>query len=552
MKKISRRNFLMAAGVVAAAGVLAGCGGSTGSSTAGSTAGSTASSDGSTYKLLRFGESNPKVGYDVQTNTNSNATTIESLVTEPLYRWTDENEEVPVLAEDFPTISEDGLVYSFTLKDGITFTNGEPLNSNQVKFTFERMFTPSTGATSTYMYDMIKGASAMLAGEATELEGFEVVDDLHFNITLEQPFSCFVKNLGINYANIYPEKGCTEAGDAWGVSTLIGTGPYTFDSADDVMVDLHKNPNYWGDAHFDEIQVKFYDDSNTKMMAFENGDIDLCQVPAELYEQYAGSDLEAECFHDYYPLGTVFISMNLQENMSGVEGVNPLSNVKVREALSMAIDRDTLCESFLNGKGVPATGNINPYQLGYKERDPYPYDPEGAKALLAEAGYPDGLSLTAKVRSGDQSCFVVLQDYFNKIGVNMDVQVIDSAIWNSERMAGTDQLFWMGWFPLYADADNNIYSYFHSSNSAGKGCFYNNPEFDALMDQARLSTDDTERQTLYEQADEILSREDYGSIPLYWPIYTFAAKPYITNFTVGNLIYNLGYDIDYDMTKYNA
>lgn len=501
-------------------------------------------------KVLNFGEINPKVGYDPQTNTNSRATTIEECVVEGLYFWNDQNVEIPILAEDFPTISEDGLTYTFTLRKGVKFHNGTELTTKDVKFSFERMFTPATAAKSTYMYDTIVGAKEMLAGEATELAGFKAIDDYTFTFTLTQPYSCFVKNLGIVYASIFPEDACTAAGADWGVGTLIGTGPYVLGEHDNTSVTLNKNAEYWGDEpNFDQIIVHLYDDENTKLLAFENGDLDLCQVPTDLYLQYQGSEIESK-FHKYTPLGTVFLNLNVADEFNGQP--NPLANVKVREAISLAIDRETLVEFIDNGLGTVATGTINPAQLGFKARDAYPFDPDAAKALLAEAGYADGVSFVAQIRSTDQPDMIQIQSDLAAVGIDMKIELVDAATWASIRTAGTDQAFWMGWYPLYADPDNNIYSYFHSSNSVAKSCFYSNPEFDALMETARYSTDDAERAKLYEQADEILSRQDYGCIPLYYATNVFAAQDYVKDFTVGNLIYQICYDIDFDMDLYNA
>ena len=515
----------------------------------------------SVRKVLRFGEANAKVGYDPQTNTNSGATVIEDCVVENLFYWNDQNEEVPILCEDFPEISDDGLTYTFKLREGVYFTDGTELTSDDVGYTFERMFRPETGATSTYMYTMIKGAQEMLDGTATELEGFEKIDDYSFSFTLTEPNSVFIKNLGIAYAAIYPEETCEAAGADWGVTTLVGTGPYTLDfsQTDDSKATLLKNENYWGEEpHFDEIDVIFYDDENTKMMAFENGDIDLCQVPTSLYLTYLGSDV-AEKFHDYYPLGTIFLNVNMQEELNGAP--NPLADVNVRKAISLAIDRQTLVDIQNNGLGVVATGFINPYQLGYDDTNSaFEYNPEEAEKILQDAGYTkdsNGYYVTFEchVRSGraqEVGDMTVVKDNLAKVGINMIVTEVDAATWTDERAAGTVQSQWMGWFPLYADPDNNVYSWFHSSNASGKASFYNNPEFDKLMENARLTTDDTERAELYKQADQILSYEDYAAITMYYPVYTFAAQDYVTNFTVGNLIYQLQYDIDYDMDIYMA
>ena len=141
-------------------------------------------SESSDEKVFRFGQSNPKVGLDMQTNSNSGASSVADNVVESLMRWNDDNEEECVLITDFPTVSEDGLTYSFELKEDVKFSDGTDLTAEDVKYTFERMFTPETGSVNTYMYDMIEGASEMLAGTATELSGIKIQDDYHFTIKL--------------------------------------------------------------------------------------------------------------------------------------------------------------------------------------------------------------------------------------------------------------------------------------------------------------------------------------------------------------------------------
>ena len=112
--------------------------------------------------------------------------------------------------------------------------DGSTLTANDIKYSFERMFTPATGAKSTYMYDFIVGAKDMLAGNATELSGLTVEDDTHCTFVLEYPMATFTANLGINYADIFPQAACEAAGDSWGTGTdLVGTGPYKLVSNDD-------------------------------------------------------------------------------------------------------------------------------------------------------------------------------------------------------------------------------------------------------------------------------------------------------------------------------
>ena len=203
--------------VAAMAVSLAGCGGSSSSS----------KSTESGEKVFRFGQSNPKVGLDMQTNTNSGASSVVDNVLEGLYRWNDDNKEECVFAKDMPEVSDDGLTYTITLKKGVKFSDGSDLTTEDVKYTFERMFTPATGCTNTYMYNMITGAQDMLDGKATELSGFETVDDYTFKLHINYKFAPFVANLGMDYASIYPSDACAAAGENWGKGTnLIGTGPY--------------------------------------------------------------------------------------------------------------------------------------------------------------------------------------------------------------------------------------------------------------------------------------------------------------------------------------
>ena len=374
---------------------------------------------------------------------------------------------------------------------------------------------------------------------ATELSGFEIVDDYHFNITLEYPFAPFVKNIGTSYADIFPEDACTAAGENWGLGTdLIGTGPYKIEENDDTtQVVLVKNEDYHGgEVNLDELQFIFYDDDQTKLIAYENGDIDLADLNASLLSQYQAN--YADEITAYYPLGTAFISMNLNDQY--------LSDVNVRKAISLAINREELVDAVLNGAGIPATSYLNNGIPGHDDSlSVYEYNPEKAKELLAEAGYADGITITSEVRQSDQAVYSAIQGYLAEVGINMELNVVDNATYNSDRTAGKIPLTGMTWNALYPDGDFQMYNYFYSSKSDAQGVFYHNDEFDKLLDDARKSTDEDARAEMYKEADKILSQDDYACIPLYYPQSQFIAKPYVKNYKVGNLIYHFwNADID--------
>lgn len=536
---MNRRGFITTSAAIFGAGaasLLTACGSDTSSSTS--------SDSGETKKILRFGLSNAKQGLDMQKSTNSLSSCISESIFDAPLRWTEDLELVPDLLTEVPTFEDDGVTLHCTLKEGIKCHDGSTLTANDVKYTFERMFTPSTGAKSTYMYDKIVGASEMLAGEATELEGLTVEDDTHFTFVLTDPMVTFVKNLGISYAQIFPQSACEAAGDSWGSGTnCVGTGKYKMVSNDDsTEVVLEKFSDYHGgEPALDEIHFIYYDDNNTKMMAFKNGDIDYCDLDASLLQQYQADADVKDLINQYQTLGVQFVNLNLQSEN--------LQDVRVRQALSLAINREELLNSIAGGAGTVASGWLAPQTPGYDETAPaFEYDPDKAMSLLEEAGVSN-LTLSAKVRSGiNQKQLVAIQDYWSKIGVTLNVEVEDSGVWSSDWAEGNLEITALGWFPLYADADNHMYTYFYSENAKGKSSFYNSAEFDELVSEARIEQDEDKRAELYKEADNLLTRTDYATLPLYWPKNQLVAKDYVENAKVGNLIYHM-FDVDIDTTK---
>jgi peptide/nickel transport system substrate-binding protein len=221
--------------------------------------------------------------------------------------------------------------------------------------------------------------------------------------------------------------------------------------------------------------------------------------------------------------------------------------VNIRKAISLAINREELVTYVLDGAGIPASTYLNPNIPGHDSSlGVYEYDPELAKQYLADAGYPDGLTLDGgEVRQSEQAIAEAVQGYLSEVGINFVFDVVDNATWNTDRSSGKLPFTFITWNALYPDADFQVYNYFYSTYSDGKSVHYNNPTFDALMDQARAATDEEERAELYTQADQILAQEDMVCVPLYYPQSQFLAKPYVQNMKVGNLIYHL-WNVDID------
>ena len=497
--ELSRRSFLrgaLGAAVAAAAVPLAACGG--GADAGGEDAGA----------VLRFGTSNP--GANVDTQLTSNTIGISENVCDTLVTLDPNTQEVlPLLLTSLPEVSEDGLTYSFELKSDVKFHDGTVLTANDVKYTFERLFKLKS-QTDSYTY--IVGAQDIIDDKATELIGLTVVDDTHFTITLTQVYSSFVRMLCQFYASIYPAAACEAAGDNWGIGTdFIGTGPFKIESNDDTteVVLVAFDDYHEGRPALDRIEITYIDDPATRVSSFKTNDIDLCFVDTSLLEQYKDDEEVSGSLVYYTPAATQFLNLNL----NGPE----FQDIKVREALSLAINRQELCDTILSGAALPCTGFIPPSESGS--------DPNGtvlefnvarAQELLVEAGNPT-VSFTAKVRPQDENVMVAIQGYWQAIGVDCKVETMDPQQWRDDRAAGNLVCTLVTWSTLSFVGVEHMGSYFTSDKASLRSSFYNSPEFDAYVQAARSAMDDAEVTENTIKADNQLVRTDFGTIPVDWP-----------------------------------
>ena len=301
---LTRRSFLKGAlgSAVAAAAIGAtACSG-----------GEAASTSGSSPAVLKVGVENPKASFDTQTA--SLAWGASENICETLVELDPDTLEVkPVLLTKLPDVSDDGLTYSFELKDDIKFHDGSTMTTEDVEYSLTRLLAKKAEADS-FVY--IEGGQEVLDGTATTLSGFTATDSMHFTIRLKQVYSSFLNMLCQFYASIYPKAACEAAGDAWGQGTnFIGSGPYKLDSNDDssevvlkAFEDCHE-----GKPGLDEIDVYYIDDANTRMMNYKNGDIGLCFFSTSLLTQYEADSNVKDQIQMYMPGSTQFVNLNLNE-----------------------------------------------------------------------------------------------------------------------------------------------------------------------------------------------------------------------------------------------
>ena len=546
MKRISRRNFLKVAGVGAAALGLAACGGSKSGSTATSgTASSAGSSTGSVSTAgftVQYG-SNPET-LDPALNSAVDGGNTIITVFETLLIINENNEAVPGQAESWTT-SEDGLTWTFTMRDGLKWSDGTDLNAKDFEYSFKRMADPDTAApyaeTCLGMIDGFEEAAGFPDADGNptvepNLDALNVKasdDGKTLTIVLAYPCSYFDKIVA--FAAMSPvQKATVEAnGDAWCTSpdTYVCNGPFMITEwTPSERIVLTKNPNYvggWDSSKIvsESITLLLLEDSSASFAAYNSGETQLIKdVPTDEIPSLT----KAEDGGDFYVdtiLGTYYVSLNLKRDA--------FKDAKVRRALSLAIDRDYVANTIMQGTYSTADSIVGPGivdENGYfHDNGNAPYisaDYEAnlaeAKKLLADAGYPNGEGYpTLEYSTNDAGYHVPLAEYLQQawsdLGITLTISKMEWSTFTAARRAGEYDVARNGWVMDYNDPSNML-DLFCSGNGNNDGK-YSNPEFDAAIEASRVA-DVSEHFAQLHKAEDILM-EDTGCLPIayyndYW------------------------------------
>ena len=546
MKRISRRNFLKVAGVGAAALGLAACGGSKSGSTATSgTASSAGSSTGSVSTAgftVQYG-SNPET-LDPALNSAVDGGNTIITVFETLLIINENNEAVPGQAESWTT-SEDGLTWTFTMRDGLKWSDGTDLNAKDFEYSFKRMANPDTAApyaeTCLGMIDGFEEAAGFPDADGNptvepNLDALNVKasdDGKTLTIVLAYPCSYFDKIVA--FAAMSPvQKATVEAnGDAWCTSpdTYVCNGPFMITEwTPSERIVLTKNPNYvggWDSSKIvsESITLLLLEDSSASFAAYNSGEAQLIKdVPTDEIPSLT----KAEDGGDFYVdtnLGTYYVSLNLKRDA--------FKDAKVRRALSLAIDRDYVANTIMQGTYSTADSIVGPGivdENGYfHDNGNAPYisaDYEAnlaeAKKLLADAGYPNGEGYpTIEYSTNDAGYHVPLAEYLQQawsdLGITLTISKMEWSSFTAARRAGEYDVARNGWVMDYNDPSNML-DLFCSGNGNNDGK-YSNPDFDAAMEASKVA-DPAEHFAQLHKAEDILM-EDTGCLPIayyndYW------------------------------------
>ena len=414
-------------------------------------------------------------------------------------------------AESWST-SEDGLTWTIKLRDGITWHDGTPFTADDVKFTIELCSNPAAGGC-VWSFSMIEGVDAIKDGSATEASGIKVVDPLTLEITTTAPFSLLPDALSEIFLLPKHSLGAVPvdqiAGSDWWTTQAIGTGPFKWSKyTPGQSIELVRNDDYWrGAPKLDGIIRRQFADPASALIAFEAGEIDMTYVTADevarLEESGVGSVRPGPSGVDN------FISVNPIKHPE-------LGSPEVKQALLQAIDRQSIIENIYGGAAelVPCLYG-RPNLTG--DTPMWEYDPEAAKAKLAEAGVDLSAlgELTWDTYYNDPlsaNVMAAIQANWAEIGFNVKLNPMDPSAWTQKFYddGGSDLSFAGG---ANGPTGNRAYQYFHSKsawpggNNGFNGFSYSNPELDALLDAAPAEFDQAKQDAIYQEACGILAND---------------------------------------------
>lgn len=480
----------------------------------------------------------------------------------------------PKLAKSWE-VNPEGTVYTFHLRTDVYFQDdacfsdgkGRKFTAQDVKYCYDRLCfsNPAENQGFWIFEDVVKGANEYhTATQKNEnpiggVEGVKIINDSTISIELYQPFSVFLSRMGLVFAKIYPK----EAVDTYGAEMRIkcvGTGPYQIKvMKENEITFLTRNKKYWGKdqdgnqlPYIDNIKVTYIKEKRAELLAFKKGDMDFVyKFPLDMIDEILTPEGELKKEYAQYQLQHQ-PSMSIQ--YYGFLTVTPnFKDKRVRQAFCYAIDREKLCTYTLRNSGFPAKYGVVPPGTG--NYDPtlvhgYTFDPEKAKKLFTEAGYPNGKGfpkITLQLNSGGGRNSQVAEAVQKMLGEVLNIQIdLLTVPWaqHTEAVESAKAPFWrLGWVADYPEAENflNLFLSKYVPASIKEKTYINsyryvNKNFDSVLEKALRTIDDKERNLLYAKADQIVI-DDAPILPLYYDIDFRLLQPYLKNFNQNAMEY---------------
>ena len=444
-----------------------------------------------------------------------------------LVRLDQELNVVPDIAESWDK-SSDGKVYTFRLRQGATFHSGREVSAADFKYSWERACDPSTssGTAATYLGDIV-GARDMLAGEAGEISGVEAIDEYTLQVTIDAPVAYFLDKLAYPTAFVV-DRANVESGQGWWLEPN-GTGPFKLKEwTPGQQLVLERSEIYYGEPA--KLQsVTFSLVAADAMALYETGQIDVVPVYLDYIDEVSD---ETNAFHlelEVTPeLSLYYIGFNTAEP--------PFDDVNVRRAFCDAVDKEHIIKVILRDMVSEADGILPPGMPGYNEAlEGLDYNVEEAKELIAASEYGDvsnlpPVTLTVDGYGNNIPSYLgaIIQEWQQNLGVEISVRQVETErlIYNLKQEK--DEMFTLGWIADYPDPHNFLDVLFYTGSEVNIG-EYSNPALDALLDQAAVEQDVTERLAMYQQGEQLVV-DDAPCAPLWHNTNYILVRPYVKDY----------------------
>ena len=441
----------------------------------------------------------------------------------------------PMVAESY-TSNPDGTVWTFRLRRDVRFSNGDPVLPSDFKFAWERAVQKELASKLAYHFDPVKGKAEVDAGTTRELSGVKADDEGRIlTVELAFPYSAFPYTVSHLVFSPLPAGLVRALPDQtqWEQGVMIGNGPFKMKEPwqHDQSITLVRNEDYWGglnghDAYLDEIVFRISKDVDSAFADFEAGNGQTGYIPpgrfAEVKAKYRGRTATEPS------LGTYYWVFNMKD-----PAVGGPDNKKLREAIALAIDRRAIVDAVYNGSREVATAMTPPDMPGYQrglDREAA-RDLPRARQLMQEYGRtPPPLKLNFNAGGGHEPVATIVQANLKDIGIESQLDGRDGTDYFSTIKAGTGQLSRAGWIADYVSYDNFTYPLFHTESIGGDNLgLYSNPRVDQLINDARRTLDENERNAKYREVER-MALDDQVVVPLNWYTGAIAYDPSVKNF----------------------
>ncbi len=435
-------------------------------------------------------------GFDPALATDIRTGETMALVYDNLVHFGQGTDLLPGLARTWD-IDSNGTRYTFHLSKEARFQDGERVTASDVIFSFQRVLLPETGSPQTWLFERIMGAKDFMEGKAAYIQGLRAPDDSTLIIKLEEPFAPFIQYLAMPSASIINQRM---------VKTIkalpAGSGPWSLDhwERDGELVFI-RNEQYWGQKpKLKRLKIRVLSEVMARAAEFEAGNLDLLGVPEVDLRRWQSDPEWAPYLQAVDDLDIFYVGMNCSRP--------PFNDVRLRQAMNLALDRGKILKLLLNDAGQLAAGPVPP-SLRKDHLEPYPYDPQQARKLIIDAGYGAGLSTQLWVAGGTEMFHVLeaMQADWAAAGIQVDILRSDWNVFKTAVREGKPNLYYLNWQADYPDAENFLYPLFYSRESMLKRNRYSNPRADSLILAIQSLPNGPERERLVVEANRFIQEE---------------------------------------------